>query len=161
MHLFFLSPLKSDFYWSSSSRVLDMYHGMFQVSFGSNSYFQKQSASNGPEAKTMKSNRKKRRNSTSSQDSSTLSSSSGAISPNFSQEESHLRLTRCTALLTLKLDSGATSQEIKAATEERLKNIDFQIHVCQEMMRIHKGCKEEIICQKKEHKLQLEKFKVQ
>ena len=70
-------------------------------------------------------------------------------------------MTKCSAIITLKLDNGDfTSQDVKNAQENRLQTIEDQIGICKQMSRINIGTNEEIKSKKKEERLHKEKEKV-
>lgn len=89
----------------------------------------------------------------------TLSTSSSVSS----SDEDEVTLTRCSAMLILKLEGGGnlTSQDVQKAVTQRLADIENQYNACQEMIRIHKkGSKEEAIGQRRAERLLKEKVKV-
>lgn len=86
-----------------------------------------------------------------------------STSSNCSESEAEeASLTRCSALLTLKLEGGdLTTQQVKKAAAARLAEIENQYMTCQEMIKIHKkGSREEAMSQRRAERLLKEKSKV-
>ena len=70
-------------------------------------------------------------------------------------------MTKCTAMITLKVDNGEfSSQDVKTALKNRLETIENQLGVCEQMIKIKAGTQEEMISRKKADKLHKEKERV-